>query len=100
MLSEYGGGGRGEGGGSSDLFITIGRERNWVQHGLGDYMVNSHVALTKSLRGKLSKLVLLFAKGTETCQNQTFSPPIPQIFTCKTVHRLQLYPYIVDSSRT
>lgn len=52
MLSGYGGWG---GEGSSDLFIAIGRERNWVQHRLGECMVNSHLALTKSLRGKLSK---------------------------------------------
>lgn len=44
---------------------------------LGDCTANSHVALTKSLRGKLSKLVsFLLSRGTEPCQNWTFSPSL------------------------
>jgi len=36
----------------------------WVQHGFGDCTENSYVALTKSLRGKLPKLVsFLITKG-------------------------------------
>lgn len=42
---------------------------------MGDCTEYSHVALNKSLRGKLSHLVIFLLAGrTEICQNQNFKP--------------------------
>lgn len=70
-LRGCGWGGRG----SSNLFKYWEKE-NRSSMDLGDCMANSHAALTKSLRGKLSKLVIfLLARETEASQNWTFGPP-------------------------